>query len=164
MKKFETLEEENEYLKECVLNLSKYKLRFTLYQMRSRCKHKSHPQYKDYGGRGISVCEEWSGVRGFENFYDWSIKNGWEPFLTIDRINVNGNYEPDNCRWVTMREQNNNTRRNHTLTLNGETHTIAEWARINGVDPDMYYNRVRLGWTEEDILTRKKNSKKKMPH
>ena len=158
------MEEENKYLKDCIHYLSKYKIRCTLYSMRNRCNYKGHPQYKDYGGRGIKVCNEWSGPKGLNNFYEWSINNGWEPFLTIDRVDVDGDYCPENCRWVTMQEQNNNTRFNHCLCYDGETHTIAEWSRINGVDPNLYYGRARLGWSDEEILTREKNSKKKMPH
>ena len=150
-------------MKDCIRYLAKYKMRFTLYSMRNRCNCKGQPQYKDYGGRGIKVCNEWSGSKGLNNFYEWSMNNGWEPFITIDRVDVDGDYCPENCRWVTIQEQNNNTRFNHYLDYNGETHTIAEWARINGVNPDFYYNRIRLGWSDEEVLTRKKNSKKKAP-
>lgn len=110
------------------------------------------------------MCDEWRTKGGLDLFIEWAFENGWDPFLTIDRIDVNGNYEPDNCRWTTHVRQNNNKQNNHFLVLNGERHTISEWAKINNVNVDLYYNRVRLGWSDEDILTRKKNSKKKMPH
>lgn len=76
--------------------------------MRNRCGNPNKPDYKYYGGRGISVCEEWK--NSFEPFYKWAMSNGYNDTLTIDRIDVNGNYEPNNCRWVTMAEQNKNKR------------------------------------------------------
>lgn len=91
--------------------------------MRARCGNKKNPNYKDYGGRGITVCDEWSEYTAFKN---WALKNGYNPSLTIDRIDVNGNYCPENCRWATQKEQCRNTRFNHLLTYNGETKTLAE--------------------------------------
>lgn len=78
--------------------------------MKRRCYNKNHNHYKDYGGRGITVCDEW--LYSFRNFYDWAIPNGFSEDLQIDRINNDGNYEPSNCHWVTAKENMNNTRRN----------------------------------------------------
>lgn len=78
--------------------------------MRRRCFDKKHIQYGDYGGRGISVCDEWNGRGGFRSFYQWAVANGFSIGLTIDRINTNGNYEPANCRWTTMTVQERNRR------------------------------------------------------
>lgn len=84
---------------------------YTIYQgMHSRCERPSHPSYVNYGNRGISVCDEWSGEFGFFKFYKWAMSNGYEEHLTIDRINNNLGYCPSNCRWVTMKEQCSNRR------------------------------------------------------
>lgn len=86
--------------------------------MKTRCYSPTSPIYKHYGGRGITICDEW---QKFQPFYKWAMANGYSDKLSIDRIDVNGNYEPSNCRWATSEEQHNNTRRNVMLTCNGET-------------------------------------------
>lgn len=122
--------------------------------IKRRCLETSHSQYKHYGGRGITICDEWRD--DFESFYEWSMRNGYEDCLTIDRIDTNGNYEPSNCRWATIMEQNNNTRRNHIITFNGESHTIAEWSRITGISAKCIGRRInRDGWSVEQALTKK---------
>ena len=100
--------------------------------MKNRCRNKKIKEYKHYGGRGIRVCKEW--YDSYETFRDWALANGYADDLSIDRIDVNGNYEPINCRWVTTQKQMNNTRRNHYITFNNETHTMAEWARIYNIN------------------------------
>ena len=124
-------------------------------QMTSRCKSKKNQAYADYGGRGIKVCDEWSGENGFINFYNWAMNNGYRDDLTIDRINVNGNYEPSNCRWRTQKEQQNNRRNNRFLEFSGQSHTIAEWSDITGINPGTIRTRLKLGWPIEDVLTKK---------
>ena len=99
-----------------------------------RCYDESFKKYGNYGGRGIKMCSEWADKgSGFDAFYEWAMENGYRPDLTLDRIDVNGNYEPSNCRWITNQEQQNNKRTNVFLTYNGETHTMTEWARTLGV-------------------------------
>ena len=107
--------------------------------MKYRCNNKNCVNFKNYGGRGIRVCEEWN---AFENFYKWAIDNEYSDNLTLDRIDVNGNYEPENCRWATWEEQANNRRRNSRITYNGETHTISEWARIKNLSPRLICERL----------------------
>lgn len=105
--------------------------------MISRCTNVISKNYKDYGERGIRVCDDW--LNDFSNFYDWSIENGYKEDLTIDRIDVNGNYEPNNCRWVNMTVQQNNRRNNVSVTYKGETKTLTEWSRTLGIN----YNTLR---------------------
>ena len=121
--------------------------------MIARCYNPNRKSYKSYGGRGISVCDEWRGENGLRNFYDWSISNGYKEELTIDRIDVNGNYEPENCMWATREEQANNTRRNLYVSIDGETHTLSEWCKIKGLDYKKVYQRVhRLKWDYKKAL------------
>ena len=127
--------------------------------MKARCLNPHKKCYADYGGRGIMVCQEWQD--SFEAFRDWAIANGYQDNLTIDRIDVNGNYEPSNCRWVTNREQQNNKRNNHLLSFNGKEQTIAEWAEETGLDWMVIYDRIRNGWTVERTLTEPLNVNQK---
>lgn len=99
--------------------------------MRARCNNPSNHAYENYGGRGISVCDEWND--DFQNFYDWALTNGYSSGLTIDRIDNDGDYCPENCRWSTRLEQSNNRRSCRYITYAGITHTIAEWSRVFNV-------------------------------
>lgn len=119
--------------------------------MKSRCYCKGSHTYGRYGAVGISVCEEWR--NDFLAFYTWSIEHGYKDGLTIDRIDGRGNYEPGNCRWATMKEQSNNTRRNVFLSHNGETHSVSEWARIVGINRTTIQLRLKKGWSVEKALT-----------
>ena len=114
----------------------KYKTRlYSIYAaMKDRCFNKKSRAYKYYGGRGITVCDEWK--NDFMNFYNWAISNGYKDDLSIDRIDVNGNYEPNNCRWATYLQQANNTRKCVYIEYNNEKHTISEWARILHIDKE----------------------------
>lgn len=120
--------------------------------MKERCFCPTLEAYENYGGRGITVCDEWK--NDFQAFYDWAIANGYKDDLTIDRINVDGNYEPSNCRWSTMEEQANNKRNNHYLTARGETKTVAQWSKTLGLKIQVIRSRIHYGWTDEDVLYR----------
>ena len=114
-----------------------------------RCENPNSGEYAAYGGRGITVCERW---QKFENFLE---DMGERPKgKTIDRIDVNGNYEPSNCRWATPKEQARNRRSNTLITYNGETKTLAEWAEITGICSNTISNRIKnLGWNVGKALT-----------
>lgn len=128
--------------------------------MKDRCYNSNSSCYKEYGGRGIEVCNKW--LNSFENFYDWSMANGYKESLTIDRINVNGNYSPDNCRWSEQVEQQNNKRNNHLITYNGETKTLSEWAKELGIDRVTLSARINsYGWSVEKALTTPIDTKKR---
>ena len=119
--------------------------------MRSRCKNETSQSYSYYGGRGINICEEWD--NSFEAFRKWSLDNGYKIGLTIDRINVNGDYCPENCRWVDRVTQANNTTRTRYVTYNGETRTIKEWSEITGINYNTLVGRLyRYHWPVEDAL------------
>lgn len=116
----------------------------------ARTTYESQSAYKNYGGRGIGVCDEWK--NDFGAFRDWALANGYSDNLTIDRVDTNGDYTPNNCRWATRKEQNNNQRSNILLTFNGETHNAAQWADIIGVPRDRIYGRIRSGYPVERVL------------
>lgn len=111
-------------------------------QMRYRCENPNHQAYKWYGAKGVKVCESW---HDFKTFYDWMHANNWKRGLTIDRINTNGNYEPDNCRLVSMEIQQNNRNNNIRIECGGELHTISEWSKIIGVGRGTIYHRYFKG-------------------
>ena len=121
--------------------------------MLTRCSNSEFTEFDRYGGRGIKVCDEW---QEFLPFYEWAMANGYADNLTIDRIDNDGDYRPGNCRWATRSEQNNNTKKNHYITYNGKTHTIAEWSRITGIKYGTLINRINnLKWDAEKSLTTK---------
>ena len=117
-----------------------------------RCYYPKHASYKYYGAKGIKVCQEW--LEDFMNFYNWAINNGYSDDLTIDRINVNGNYEPNNCRWINSKEQARNRGNNHLFTFRGETHCITEWAEIYNLSVGLLNNRIsKCKWDFEKAIT-----------
>lgn len=99
--------------------------------MKSRCNCINNTAYSNYGGRGISVIKEWD--EDYFTFRSWALKNGYSDELTLDRIDVNGNYEPQNCRWISIKDQQNNTRANRKVTYHGQTKTVSQWAEELGV-------------------------------
>lgn len=113
--------------------------------MRDRCLNKNDIAFPYYGGRGITICNEWKD--NYQTFKDWALNNGYSEDLTIDRIDVNGNYNPDNCRWGTDIEQMNNTRSNRIVKYLGQEKTVAEWARLVGIPYNTLFSRLyRYGW------------------
>lgn len=118
--------------------------------MLSRCGNPNKPDYQYYGARGIEVCDEW---KEYSTFQQWAANNGYEDNLTLDREDGNKNYCPENCRWVTIKEQQNNKRNNHRIEFNGENHTISEWADILNIDRGIIKDRLRAGWSISDALT-----------
>lgn len=123
--------------------------------MKNRCTNKNNDHYKDYGGRGITVCDDWM---RFESFRDWAFSHGYDEYAkfgvcTLDRIDVNGNYCPENCRWVDAKTQSNNKRTNVYLEFDGQRHTISEWSEITGIGKTVIRQRILSGWDVEKALT-----------
>lgn len=138
--------------------------------MKVRCNNPHYKQYKYYGGRGITVCDDWN---DFRKFCEWSYANGYDENAkrgecTLDRINTDRGYEPSNCRWVSMKIQCSNRRawgtdtHNHKMikwTFNGKTHTIKEWSNITGIKSNILRSRWHKGWDVERVLTTPERSK-----
>ena len=120
--------------------------------MRARCNNPDNQNYENYGGRGITICDDWND--DYLLFKEWSLEHGYDPDLSIDRIDNNFGYSPDNCRWVTMKEQCNNRRSNVYYSLNGETHTLAEWCDILGLPYKTIIARINdRGWSFEQAIS-----------
>jgi hypothetical protein len=117
--------------------------------MKQRCENPKHDDYNNYGGRGICVCDEW---QEFESFHEWAIANGYNEKLTIDRIDVNGNYEPNNCRWADDYTQHNNTRTNVYVVYKGQRKTASQWSRELKISKCRLYRQLKNGKTLEDII------------
>lgn len=125
------------------------------HNMKSRCYLPSFTTFSQYGGRGIKICDEWIKKGGFNNFYNWAMQNGYSDDLEIDRIDCNRNYEPSNCRWITRKEQNNNTRKNHYITYKGITKTASQWAEKYNIQRNVFNKRIRRGWSFEDAVSKR---------
>lgn len=117
--------------------------------MMSRCYRERDCSYSRYGGRGIKVCDEWHDIRNFEK---WVNENPYEKGMTLDRIDVNADYSPSNCRWANMKTQCNNRSNTIHITHNGETHTITEWAEITGLKRSTINNRYCRGDRGDRLL------------
>ena len=140
--------------------------------MKKRCYDTKSEVYSYYGGRGIKICEEWNdrqiirlsnggnSSKGYQAFKKWALENGYQDNLTIDRIDPNGNYEPSNCRWVTMKVQSNNLRNNVRLTYKGRTQTIHEWCEELNLNYDRIRDRIcRKGWGVAEAFETKENQR-----
>lgn len=116
---------------------------------RTRCTNRNVPEFVHYGGRGIRMCERWESYE----FFLSDMGRCPSPTHSLDRIDVNGHYEPANCRWATKEQQAQNTRTNVRIELNGETMTLSEWSRRTGISRNRIASRLRRGWTAEQTLT-----------
>ena len=130
--------------------MSATRLYKTWSDMRARCYDPNNKRYSVYGGRGIAVCSEW--FHGFSAFAKWALANGYTDELTIDRIDVNKNYEPENCRFIPHREQSHNRNWNHQITINGRTQIMKDWADEAGLNYATFVDRVYRGVTGESLL------------
>lgn len=139
--------------------MSRTKLYKVWKDMKARCYRKSQRGYENYGGRGIRICDEW--LNDFLSFHTWAMENNYSDGLEIDRIDVNKNYEPGNCRWVNKTVQNNNTRRNHYIYYDNVKYTLSQLAHKYGLDPLVVYKRLKRGWSIEEAINIKLNRRKK---
>lgn len=119
--------------------------------IKQRCLNKKCNNYPNYGGRGITICDEWK--NDFLKFYEWSINNGYKDFLSIERVDVNGNYEPNNCKWATKKEQARNRRSNHLLEYKNEIKCLYEFAEKYNINAKtlqrrLFYNK----WSIEKAI------------
>lgn len=127
-------------------------------QMRRRCQDKNCKDYPDYGGRGIAICNEWN---DYITFRDWAQSNGYNEELSIDRVDVNGPYSPDNCRWATASEQARNKRNTVWLTINGTTRSLLEWSEISGLNRATIRWRMLHGVADDELLASPYHNKRR---
>lgn len=142
-------------------------------QMKNRCYNPNNPSYKNYGGRGITICAEWNSrekikgtrgnnTKGFTAFKKWALNNGYTNGLTIDRIDNSKGYSPDNCRWVNCKVQANNTRHNHYLTYKGKTQSLTNWCEELELNYNKVRSRLKNGWSVEKALEITENPRAKI--
>lgn len=145
------------YKKDRMANLNKKhdmtntKLFSLWFGMKRRCYDKTLNGFSSYGGRGIKVCDEWK--NSFESFAEWAKNTGYEEGLTIERKNVDGDYEPLNCSWITMKEQQWNKQKTIYLLYKGERKPLCEWCEILGVNKNTARSRYYRGWSADKILS-----------
>jgi len=119
--------------------------------MHARCRSKSYHARQHYTDRGIAVCDEW---KAFEPFRDWALAKGYSDDLTLDRLDNDRGYAPDNCRFITLAEQQRNKRNHRMLTAHGNTRMLVDWAALLGVKPSTILGRLKNGWSVEDAVTK----------
>lgn len=130
-------------------NITEHPLYWLWNGIKQRCYDSNSTNYKNYGGRGIKMCDEWL---TFDGFRKWADEHPRLEGTSLDRIDVNGDYEPSNCKWATRKEQGRNTRVNHYYTFHGETKLLCEWAEISGINESVLLRRIKLGWNEDDMF------------
>ena len=118
--------------------------------IKTRCYNERDPHFERWGNRGITMCDEWKD--NYQTFYDWAMSHGYSDDLTIDRIDNNGNYEPSNCRWITVKEQNRNKRNVRFITYGGKTQTIPEWTKELHLGKETIRERLKRGYTDYEAL------------
>jgi hypothetical protein len=118
--------------------------------MKQRCLNENDKAYKNYGGRGITVCNEW---HEFEPFYEWAVNNGYKEGLTLERVDNDGDYCPKNCTWITKSKQSSNTRNCIELTYKGKTKIMKEWAEELNIPYSVLQHRIYRGWDTEKALS-----------
>jgi hypothetical protein len=131
-------------------NLKNHRLYKIWRAMKSRCHNLKNPGYKNYGGRGIYVNKNWR--FNFKIFYDWAINNGYQDNLQINRIDNNQSYLPENCNWVSPRDNSNNRRNNRYILFNNKKQTLQQWLRDLNISRNQFYYRIKKGKSEEEIL------------
>lgn len=146
---------ENSVITNTTHNMRKTRLYAIYHSMKQRCYNPSSNSYKNYGARGIKICQEW--LDDFMNFYNWAMENGYDENAprgqcTIDRIDVNGNYCPENCRWADWDTQAMNKRKKQ-WEINGKSKSLKEWSQISGLPISTIRQRIKAGWDEKDILS-----------
>lgn len=130
--------------------MSDSKIYYVWKGMKQRCTNPKHCGYPNYGGRGIAVCDEW--LHNFQAFYGWAMENGYKDGLSIDRIENNKGYSPDNCRWISRKAQNINKRTTHYIQIGKEKKSTSEWCEQYGMNYKTVRSRLRYGWTPEEAL------------
>lgn len=133
--------------------LSGTKLYVVFKAMKQRCYNKKCKDYSEYGNRGIIIYQEW--LNDYTKFHSWALNNGYKEGLYIDRKNNNGNYEPGNCRWISNKENANNTRKNNHILYKNKTYTIQEFAEFIKISRTTLAQRLKLGWDLEKIINTK---------
>lgn len=136
--------------KEMTHGMSNTALYTAWYHMKQRCLNPKNRSYSDYGGRGIKICDVWL---AFEPFMEWALSNGYSTDLTLDRRDNDGDYCPENCRWVDKKTQQNNRRNSIYITALGKTLPCAEWARLTGIPKNTIRGRLIMGWSEVSAVT-----------
>lgn len=127
--------------------------------IRTRCYNPNSKSYQWYGIKGIKICPEWSGKQGYANFKEWALNNGYTDDLTIERKDIDKDYCPENCTWIPMEKQANNTRRSRMFTINGKTQDLASWAKEYGIFYQTLHGRIQRGMDIETALTTKVRKK-----
>ena len=139
----------NQELKWCV-KTSGNRLYYIWHSMKTRCNNKNFPYYYNYGGRGISVCASWN--NSFDEFYKWANANGYEYHLTLERIDGDKGYCPENCKWATIKEQARNRKNNRVLEINGERLVVVDWAKRAGISASAVYKRLDSGYSHVEAV------------